>query len=198
MNLGLALMREGRFAEAEPQLLEALNLRKSPNLLLNIGALYYEEERFEEAARYFEQSLAIGVTAPTQYRNLGDANRHLGRTKDAKDAYLLGRKLVEQEITRNPRRAESHVMLGYFSVFLGDRQRAQFEISQALAIEPESGVVMRDAAIAYEWIGQREEALAVLRKAPRRLLEELNRQPDVKDLRRDSGFRSLLLTAPAQ
>jgi len=198
MNLGLALVQEGRFSEAEQQLLAALNLRRSPNLLLNIGALYYEEERFEEAAQYFQLSLAAGVTVPMQYRNLGDANRHLGRLKDTRDAYSQGRKLVEQEITRNPRRAESHVLLGYFSAFLGDRQRADFEISQALAIEPESATVMRDAAIAYESMGQREEALGVLRKAPRRLLEELNRQPDVKELRQDSAFRSLLMNVPAQ
>jgi len=47
-------------------------------------------------------------------------------------------------------------------------------------------------------MGARDEALAVLRKAPRRLLEELNRQPTSKICGGIQGFRGLLLTAPAQ
>jgi tetratricopeptide (TPR) repeat protein len=70
MNLGLALMQEGRFSEAEPQLLEALKLQPtpSPNLPLNVGSLYYEEGRFEESVNYFEQSMQAGTPSAVEYR----------------------------------------------------------------------------------------------------------------------------------
>ena len=192
MNLGLALMQEGRFPEAESQLLEALRDRESRNLLMNIGGLYYEEEQFGEAAKYFEKSLAAGAPSPVLYRDLGDAYRHLGKVHEAAAAYRRGQELVEEDITRNPRRANSHVLSGLLAAFLRDRRRADFELSQALAMEPENRSVIRDAAIAYETLRQREKAIAVLRNAPKRLLEELSRQPDLKELQKDSRFQDIL------
>jgi hypothetical protein len=59
-------------------------------------------------------------------------------------------------------------------------------------MEPEDVSVMRDAAKTYEVLRQPEKALAVLQKAPRYFLEELNRQPDLKELQQDPGFRKLL------
>ncbi|HEY1338380.1 MAG TPA: tetratricopeptide repeat protein, partial [Bryobacteraceae bacterium] len=198
MNLGLALMQEGKFPEAEKELLEGLRLRESRSAFINVGALYYEEERFDEAARYFEKSLSFGAPGVVQYRDLGDAYRHLGKTRPANDAYGRALALAEDDIKRNPRKAGSHAALGLLAAFLHDRRRAEFEFSQALALEPENRVVIRDAAIGYEFLGDRDDALTALRKAPAHLLEELNRQPDVKELQNDPRFRSMLDKTPAQ
>ena len=100
--------------------------------------------------------------------------------------------------TRNPRKADSRVLLALVSAFLGDSHRARFEASQALSLEPENAIVMREAAIMYEVLGQREETLLVLQRAPRRLLEELSRQPDVKELRQDPRFQELIRTQSAR
>ena len=59
-------------------------------------------------------------------------------------------------------------------------------------MEPDNRSVIRDAAFSYECMGLRDEALAALRQAPRYLLEELTRQPDVKDLRKDPRFQALM------
>jgi len=111
---------------------------------------------------------------------------------EAAAAYRRGQELVEEDITRNPRRANSHVLSGLLAAFLRDQRRADFELSQALAMEPENRSVIRDAAIAYETLRQREKAIAVLRNAPKRLLEELSRQPDLKELQKDSRFQDIL------
>ena len=79
---------------------------------------------------------------------------------------------------------------------LGDRREAQFELAQALAMEPENTQALRNAAITYEILGQRDKALAVLRPAPPFLLRELNRQPDVKDLCRDPRFQAMMPKIP--
>jgi eukaryotic-like serine/threonine-protein kinase len=204
MDLGLALEYEGRFPEAESQLLEALKLQSSPtpNLLVNVGSLYYAEGRFEESGSFFEksveQSIKAGTPSALQYRGLGDANRHLGRDQQAREAYDASRKLATQDVTRNPRRAASHSQLGVLYALLKDNERAAFELSQALSLDPENRSVMRDAAIGYEIMGRRDDALAALRKAPQPLLQELSRQPDVKSLQSDSRFRTLLTNTPAQ
>ena len=193
MDLGLALMEQGRFQEAEEPLLQALRLHKSPHLLMNIGGLYYAQERYTEAAPFFEESVSSGPPSAIRYRDLGDVYRHLGRDQAA-EAYRSARDAAQDELTRNPRDADSRILLALVSAFLGDSRQAQAEASQALAMEPENAIVLREAAIMYEVLHQREDTLRLLRNAPRRLLEELSRQPDVKDLQRDPRFQELLQT----
>ena len=190
INLGLARMQQGRFAEAEKSLTAALRIRKSAVLLVNLGALYYAQERFEDAARFFEEAIAMGPATSLRYRNLGDAYRRLGRARHASDAYRKGRALVEQDVARNPRDASSRAQLGLFSAFLGDQFRAEFELTQALAMDPENTFMLRDAIIAYESMGKRAKSLELARKAPPALLEELKRQPDLKKLKADLRFES--------
>ena len=192
MNLGLVLIRSHRLAEAEQELLAALKLRRSALLLMNLGGLYYQEERFAEAAKYFEDSLASGPPTSNSYRDLGDAYRHLARGGEAAEAYRAGRTLAEQQVARNPRNAGFRVRLGLFSAFLGEAGRAEFELSQALAMEPENPAVIREAAIAYETLRRREKTLELLKNAPAPLLQELSHQPDVKELQQDPRFQQLL------
>jgi tetratricopeptide (TPR) repeat protein len=198
MNLGLALMEQAKFPEAETELLKALAFGESRNLLMNIGGLYYREERFVPAARYFEKSMAVGVPSAMQYRDLGDAYRQLGRRRHAAAAYRSGIALAREDLSRNPRRADWRALLGLMSAFLGDRPAAEFEISQALVMGPEIWPVIRDSAIAYEALGQRGRALAVVRNASGRLLEQLSRQPDLHGMQKDPGFRDLLSRHPAE
>lgn len=192
MNLGLALIRQYRLPEAEQALLEALRRRNSALLLMNLGGLYYQEERFEEAARYFRESIDSGPPASAQYRDLGDALRHLGRPAEAAEAYRKSLEIAEKDVTRNPRNGGFRVRLGLVCAFLGEDRRAEFELAQAIAMEPENPAVMREAAIAYEFLKEREKTLEILRNAPEPLIQELNHQPDVKELRQDPRFQKLL------
>lgn len=192
MDLGLALMRQGRFTEAEQSLQHALRLRRSARLLMNIGALYYAQEEYAKGLPFFEESVRTGPPSAMRFRDLGDVYRHLGRAPDASAAYNSARDMAQDEVTRNPRQANSRVLLALVSAFLGDRRRAESEASQALAIEPENAMVMREAVITYEFLKQREETMRILENAPRHLLEELAHDPDVKDLQRDSRFQGLI------
>jgi tetratricopeptide (TPR) repeat protein len=191
-NLGLALMRQSRFTEATESLLSALRIKESAGLLLNIGAVYYAQERFDEARGYFERCLAIGPPTVIRYVNLGDAYRHLGRAPDAAVAYQRAMDLAEADVARDPRRALSRVFLGMVAAQLRDRRRAEAELLQSLALEPENATVIRQAAIGYEALGERDKTLALLSRAPTRLLAELSHQPDMKDLQQDQRFLQLL------
>ena len=53
-------------------------------------------------------------------------------------------------------------------------------------------MVLREAAITYEVLHQRDDTLRLLRNTPRRLVEELSHQPDVKDLQKDPRFQEIL------
>jgi hypothetical protein len=75
---------------------------------------------------------------------------------------------------------------------LRDPHRAEVELSQSVALDPDNAIVIRQAAIAYEALGQREHTLALLAHAADSLLEELADQPDMKDLQNDRRFLELL------
>jgi superkiller protein 3 len=191
-DLGLALMEQGRFPEAEASLLRALSLQRSAQVLMIVGNLYYAQERYTQAAPFFEESVASGSPSAIRYKDLGDVYRHLGRNREATKAYRLARDMAQDEVARNPREAHSRVLLALISAFLGDAPAAQFEASQALSFEPENAMVMREAVVMYEVLHRREEALRLLRRAPRWLLGELSRHPDVKDLQQDTRFQELI------
>jgi serine/threonine-protein kinase len=192
MVLGLALMKVGRFQEAEESLLQALRLHKSARLLMNIGGLYYAQERYKEALPFFEESISMGSPTAIRYRDLGDVYRHLERNEDAHKAYRSARDMAQEELTSDPRRAYSRIMLALVSAFLGDKIRAQAEAAQAVAMEPENAMVLREAVITYEVLHQRDDTLRLLRNTPGRLVEELSHQPDVKDLQKDPRFQEIL------
>jgi tetratricopeptide (TPR) repeat protein/predicted Ser/Thr protein kinase len=192
MDLGLALMGQGRLREAEESMLKSLSLRETPSSFVNLGALYYIQERYSEAARLFEKSLAGGSRTATRYRDLGAAYQHLGQKQEALSAYRAGRVIAADEVAHSPRRAASRALMALLSGYLGDSTTALFEITQALETEPENVSVKRYAVFTYEAIHQRGKTLEVLHDAPAHLLQELNRQPDLKDLRQDARFQELI------
>ncbi len=191
MNLGLALKQQGKYAEAEQELLLTRKLRPSARLLLNLGALYYEQERFAEALELFSESAKMGPVPAALHRNLGDAMRQLGRQAAARREYQLALQKSEEELTTNPRAPSSRARLALLAARLGDAARARFETSQVLSMEGLTAIARTDAVQTLEILGQREKALEVLQGAPRSLLEEIGRQPDLKSLRSDARFLQL-------
>ena len=151
MDLGLALLEEGRLPEAEKALLHARQLREDSRVLVNLGALYYKELRFAEAAALFGQAATVEPSNATILENLGDACRHLGPTAEMREAYRKAVDLESAAIGRNPRDGVAHARLGFsYSRESGDRNRASFEMEQALALTGSDQDVIVDAALTYE------------------------------------------------
>jgi tetratricopeptide (TPR) repeat protein/tRNA A-37 threonylcarbamoyl transferase component Bud32 len=190
--LGLALSGQMRFAEAEQSWLKSLDLLQTPLVLTDLGSLYYKEERYPEAIRYFEKSLQMGSPQAIQYWDLADAYQHVGRSADAAEMYRRAQKTAESELISNPRDPMKRLGLAYASAKLGEHNRAEFEAAQALTLSPDSSAVDREAAFTFEALGERDGTLRLLSGAPLSLLEELSREPDMKGLRDDPRFQELL------
>ena len=198
MDLGLALKEQGRFEEAEQSLLTALHLLESAQVLTNLGAFYYQEERYGEAAWYFEKSLSGNQQTALRFANLGDAYRRLGRAEDAERTYRQAAAMAHAEIIGNPKEPFSRSLLARVSALLGERSEAEFEIMQALNLGAGNTRVLRDAVLTFETLKERDKTLQVLFNAPRRLLEQLSREPEVRDLSIDPKFQELLTNKIAQ
>ena len=191
-NLGVALKELFRFEEAEKALLRSLALEKTPNTLSNIGNLYFSQSRFSEASRYFEQSMQAGPPTAILAKNLADAYLRLGRGGDASNAYRQALKLAEAEVTQNPRSASSRSVLALIAAHLGDANRAEFEMAQALQMDPQNVRVRRRAVLAYEVLKYRSKALQVLRDSPKSLASDLSHDPSLANLQKDPLFQELL------
>lgn len=190
-NLGVTLLVLGRYEEAERFLRTSLELRKTEAALLNMGTLYYEKERYSEALHWYQEALSAYPSA-INYRAAGDAYRKLSRLRLAREAYKSGLAMAEADLARNPRQGYTRALLAVMSAFTGDSRRAEVEISQALALEPDDEMVITDAVIVWETLGQRSKTLETLRHASPFLLQTFRRNPDMKDLPRDPRFREML------
>lgn len=198
MDLGLALKQQGRLQAAEQSLLTSLQLLPSPSVLTNLGALYYQEERYSEAARYFERSVQATTPNAIPFWNLADAYRQLGRNAEASEMYRKAQAMSQSDLIQNPRDAVARVGLAYSLAQLGVRDQAEFEVLQALGMGPGNATVTREAAFTFEALRERDQTLRVLATAPAPLVQELSQQPDLKELQGDSRFQDLLRNRMSQ
>jgi eukaryotic-like serine/threonine-protein kinase len=191
-NLGATLMDLGEYSPAETSLLQSLRLRETAPALNNMGAVRAYQRRDAEAVDYYQRAIGMNPNDYIFMQNLADSYRRLGRLTKSTEAYTRARNLGLAELAENPLEAFSRGFVAYCSARLGDTQRAQSEIGQALKLSPGNKSVIRNAVLTYETLGQREQALAVLRGATPELIRELEHHPDLADLGSDSRFQQLV------
>ncbi len=124
--------------------------------------------------------------------DLGIAYRRANLPKESERAFRQGLEQAEKAMARDPRDGVVRSRLAFLSARLGDRKRAESEIAQALQLSPESNVTRGAAVWTYEALGQRENALAILKASSDDVLVDAARWPDLADLHQDSRFQQLL------
>jgi len=122
----------------------------------------------------------------------GNADLKQGHLPAARTAFQKGMDLATAELAGSPQSAYTRAFVAYFAARLGDRARAEQELKQALELSSGDERVIRYAVFTYEVLGERDRSIEVLRAATPQFLYELNRLPDLPDLRDDSRFQQLL------
>jgi tetratricopeptide (TPR) repeat protein len=199
---GLAVARngQGRIAESESLFLSALEIRKkafsspSPEVasaLGNLGALYVQMERWDDAARYYDEAIA-------QYEDIREASGSLvvalanrasvyekqGEIEKADELY---ERIVEEEAgaagAAGGRVAAAHTALATRYRERGDRKRAEKQYRRALEIlgsmdaplGPSVAVNLEGLGWAAQQDGRLEEAEQHYRRSLTILEETLGR-----------------------
>jgi tetratricopeptide (TPR) repeat protein len=191
-DLAGAMTELGRNQEAEQALLMSLKLRETAPAWNNLGAIRAYQGRDADAVKYYTRAVTMDAGDYMYWGNLGDSNRRLGHLADAKLAYRKGLNLALTELRGNPRLGLTRAYVAYLAARLGDARRGQDEINQALELSPGDTKVIRNAVLTYEALGERDQAMKVLRLATPEVLEELNRQPDLADFRQDIRFKQVV------
>jgi len=196
--LGLVLQQQNRLSEAEQAFLASLRVQETGLAMTDLGALYYQEERYDKAVPYFARSLALDPPKALRYADLADAYRHWGRAEEATASYRMAEALARSDVERNPSEPTLRSLHAFILAHLEKDDLAKYEINQALVMGAGNAAVTRDAVLVYESLGEREMTMKVLADAPLPLIEELSRQPDVRSLQQDARFQGLLRSKTAQ
>jgi Flp pilus assembly protein TadD/TolB-like protein len=149
-NLATTLVLSGKLEEAEPLLLAALRLNPTAIAHNNLGFIYYSQRRFRESEARFQAAAELNPDFALYHSNLGDALRQLGRSGEARRAYLRAIELFRERVDVNPDDSETRAELSMALAGYGDCEQA---LGQAELLESRSDLAPTEhyyLALAYE------------------------------------------------
>ena len=194
-NLGAVYKKLGRKTEARAALEKSIALYPTSGALSNLATLEYDEGRFADAVRIYEQATKLNPRDYRVWRNLATAYARVegGRPK-ALEAYRAALDLAEQERQRNPGNAMLAAELADCHAQLGHRVEARRLLAEVDKMASASGSVAELAAEVYEDLGDREAALKMLGVALARGFsrEEVERSPTFEKLRADPRYQAVV------
>jgi tetratricopeptide (TPR) repeat protein len=159
LNLGNALARVGRLAEAAASYRHALDadpeFAQAHN---NLGELWLERGRADEALVSCQQALRIRPNFAHAHQNVGTALVRLGRFDEAASS-------CRRAIAIDPGFAEAHNSLGSALLGLGHPQEAIASFKRSLDINPDFAEAHANLARALRGMGRLDEAVAGYRRA---------------------------------
>jgi tetratricopeptide (TPR) repeat protein/glycosyltransferase involved in cell wall biosynthesis len=134
----------GRAGQAERLYQEILQQQPEDiNALNMLGALLYQENRYEEALSQFQQVLKLQPDSPDAYNSLGVVLKAQGKAEAAADYYrkALERRSDHPEVLNN---------LGNALKEMGDLQGAIATYEKSLAIKPNYAEAHNNLGVAYK------------------------------------------------
>ena len=199
------LERKGRHREAFEELERALRLDPdSLDVNYRAGAIYFDNRRFADAARYFERAAAL---SESDFQAPGLAMSSLAALGDqagARNAAQLTLERAEKALAQD--RSNGHAMSqGVLALAaLGQGERAREWIAQALLIDPDNEPMRYNFACALSlYLKDAESALDLLEPmlAGNQVAEYLRiakSDPDLDPIRDDPRFQARMAEAEAR
>jgi Flp pilus assembly protein TadD len=127
-----------------------------------LGRTKYNENRFEEAIRAFQECLKLDSKNVKAGANLGLALEGLGRINEAEAAY---RNAIAQQRNGSPKNAEPFINLGNLLLEQNQIENAIAQLSEAREISPQESRAHKSLGKAYLRLNKLEEAQRELEKA---------------------------------
>ena len=195
-DIGNAYFGSGKYEDAASYHQKALEIDPTASVYTNLGNDRYYQGQYRQAVAAFEKAVkGPGSSAYTHWGNLGDAYRLTGERVKAAEAYGRAIKLAEQDATRSATDSDVLSNLSKYLAFLGDRNAAIARLSSFETLSERTPLSLFVAAIAYDAIGRRDNALHSLEAAFAKGFapEAVEREPELRDLRSDPRYQQLRL-----
>lgn len=170
-NLGLAMDRLDRLAEAEASFNKYLEIDPAPDAdnLNTVGVFFYKKlQRHDVALDLYKRAIQANPDNDNFYYNQALVQEKLGQWSDAEASY---RKAIECD----PEDPENYNGLGVFYFGRQLHEQAVENYRKAISIRPGEALYHSNLGLAYQALGQQEEELEAYRRAaelqPRYFLE---------------------------
>ncbi|MFO7692393.1 MAG: tetratricopeptide repeat protein, partial [Vicinamibacterales bacterium] len=134
-------------------------------MLSNLSTLYFNDERYHEAAELLRKALVLEPRSAVKHGNLGDTYHRLGLAKEAAEEYRTASGLAREQLRVDDRNAVVLARLAVFEAKLGQSVQALQDVRRAVALLPDDNAVLYKRAVVHALLRQRGEAVEWLRKA---------------------------------
>lgn len=193
-DLGVAYYYQSEFTKAILNFKRSLELSPNETAASNLGTVYYIQSNYEDAARYYEVALAVNPNNYAIWGNLASVQGVMGNRDKEQEFYRKAIDVAEKQLSVNPNDISLNSVLGSYYSDIGDTTTAIRYIEKTIDLAPDVPDVIFRAASAYENLGRRYRALLLMEKAidldyP---LENILKQPELKELVESDGFKELL------
>jgi tetratricopeptide (TPR) repeat protein len=173
----------------------SIKIEPTADTFNNLGALCLNLDRYQDAARAFEEAIRLEPNLHRIWGNLGDAYRYAGTDpKAASEAYQKATGLSESLLGVNPEDTPTRGCLAVYLSKLGEHERAIREIENSVQLTPSDVVLRRFRIVVYELAGYRDEALRSVESGLTSgvTVSELEDHPDLVELRGDARYQRIL------
>ena len=193
-NLGSAYVDQGgakSLQPAEEALKKSIALSPGYPAYANLGMLYMQERRYPEAATATEDALKINGNDYMVWNNLMIAYEGAKEPAKAEAARHKAEELAEKIVQLRPRDALAHSTLA--NLYAADKmnEKAAAQIRTSLALAPDDANVLSNIGEAYEFMGDREQALKCIEKSIAKgyALDDVRNTPGLQALVADARFK---------
>jgi serine/threonine-protein kinase len=198
-TLGKIYFERDEWSKARECFLRSFAIRPHCNPCRNIGALYYFEGLYAEAAKYFKFALEYCDSTDFDYyirwQDWGAALYWVeGKKEEAKEKFDRAVELAEQQLALRSTDARLLAYMAGCYAMIDNRARALTLIDEASALDQEDALVLYLIGYAYEKLGDRERALQYIATAVRfrYSLAQITADPLLEDLTKDIRFQQLI------
>jgi tetratricopeptide (TPR) repeat protein len=181
-------MQEGKFREAS----DLIANEEMPNArdYITVGATYYYQRRYQEAADAFNLGLKLDPGIYQLWGNLGSIYQHLpGREQDARQVFRKAIELAQNMLETVTSDDITHANLALYWAELGNREKALQEVNRIPAAA--RAEVADRLIVAYERTGNRRLAVEIIKSLPAGNSQwpYIRHDPEMEALWRDPALR---------
>jgi TolB-like protein/cytochrome c-type biogenesis protein CcmH/NrfG len=164
-----------------------------------LGRAFFASGRFEEAGALTERAIEANGDDYNTYIPYRNSLERLGRKKEAQNVQDRMTKVLRQQLELVPEDVRARILLSCNLASSGDAEESVRHLQTAIALRPNDGNTLYNAACTYGVLGKKQEALETLKKAFAAgygLRDWAAKDSDLDCLHDDPEFQKLVGLAP--
>ncbi len=191
-----------KYDESEMMARRAIERKRDSDGSWNIlGRALLSQSKYEEAAGLAEKAIEANGDDYNTYVPYGVCMERLGRKKEAEHIRERMNVVLRQQLELVPEDVRARILLASNLAAFGEAEEAVRHLQTAVALRPNDGNTLYNAACTFGLLHRKTEALETLKKAIKAGYGNLNwasRDADLDCLHDDPEFRKLVGMDPQQ